>query len=276
MTRTSTFQFGLPRFQGAVRKIILLTLGIWIAIILLWAFDRRDASLLLGIGQLNPELVKHGWVWQFVTYAFVHLAPGHILFTLVAVYFIGSSVQERIGSSAFAQLYVGSSLIAGVAGFLLSLTGHVGAGTAIGAGAAANGVLMVFYLLYRGASIYLFPLPFQIPVFWVVVAIGGIETAYFVLTGFSLFYMVQLFGLGAGYVWYRFLYRRTAFAVFQGGMLDLRNRYHRWKRRRAGKKFRVYMRKHEQDPKQYFDEYGNFKPPGEKDKGDRGPGGWVN
>jgi hypothetical protein len=36
------------------------------------------------------------------------------------------------------------------------------------------------------------------------------------------------------------------------------------------------MRKHENDPKQYFDEYGNYKPPSEKDKSDRGPGGWVN
>jgi hypothetical protein len=36
------------------------------------------------------------------------------------------------------------------------------------------------------------------------------------------------------------------------------------------------MRKHNEDPKQYFDEYGNFRPPDESDKKDRGPGGWVN
>jgi hypothetical protein len=36
------------------------------------------------------------------------------------------------------------------------------------------------------------------------------------------------------------------------------------------------MRKHEKDPKQYFDEYGNFKPPDDKDKKDKGGSGWVN
>jgi hypothetical protein len=58
---------------------------------------------------------------------------------------------------------------------------------------------------------------------------------------------------------------------------SLGNRYHRWKRRRAGRKFQVYMRKHNQDPGDYFDEYGNFRPPDEKDKKNGGSkGGWVN
>lgn len=278
MRRTSSsFQFGLPRFQGAVRTIILLTLGIWITIVLLMAFDRPDGTLLVGIGQLNPAAVLHGWVWQLLTYGFVHVDPGHVFFTLLAVYFIGSSVQERTGSRSFAELYLSASVLAGLAGVLLALTGRVGSGTAIGAGAAANGVLMVFYLLYRGSSIYLFPLPFQIPVQWVVIIIGGVETAYFLLNNFALFFLVQLLGLGAGYVWYRFLWRRAGVSTtVQDRVTGLRNRYYRWKRRRAARKFEVYMRKHEHDPKQYFDEYGNFKPPSEKDKGDRGPGGWVN
>jgi hypothetical protein len=37
------------------------------------------------------------------------------------------------------------------------------------------------------------------------------------------------------------------------------------------------MRKHQHDPKQYFDEYGNFRPPEDGDKGDKKDrGGWVN
>jgi hypothetical protein len=52
----------------------------------------------------------------------------------------------------------------------------------------------------------------------------------------------------------------------------MRNAYYRWKRRRAAKKFQVYMRKHDRNV--YFDEYGNYKPP--DDKRDDGRGGWVN
>jgi membrane associated rhomboid family serine protease len=257
--------------------VILFTLSVWIAIVLLYAFDRPDAQFLLRIGVLNPERVLHGWIWQFLTYGFIHIDPWHVLLML-GVYFLGSSVQERTGSRAFAEMYLSCSVLAGLVGFLLSLTGHVGGGTALGAGAAVNAVLMVFYLMNRGASIYLIPFPFQVPVLWVVVLIGGIDAAYFLLNNFALFYMVNLLGLGAGFVWYRFLWRKaTLFGLVTGPVVGIRNGYYRWKRERAKKKFQVYMRKHQQDPKQYFDEYGNFRPPDEKGKEKKGdPGGWVN
>jgi membrane associated rhomboid family serine protease len=280
MRRDSTFQFGLPRFYGAVRQIILITVAIWIALVLLMAFDRPVGELLYALGLLNPRSIVHdGWIWQFLTYGFVHVDPWQVLFTMVAVFFIGAPVQDRIGSRKFAEMYVLSSVLAGIAGFLLALSGRVGIGYAVGAGAAANGVLMVFYLLNRGSSIFLFPLPFQLPVGWVVVGIGAIEAGYFLLNGFALFYLVELLGLGSGYVWYKTMWRRASVgAIVQDRADNLRNRYYRWKRRRAARKFEVYMRKHQDDPKQYFDEYGNFKPPDEKKKGDgeHGSGGWVN
>ena len=281
MRRDTTFQFGLPRFYGAVRQIILITVGVWVAIVLLMAFDRPWGARLVGLGRLSPDSVRHhGWVWQFLTYGFVHVDPWNVLFTMVAVFFIGAPVQDRIGSRKFTEMYIVSSVLAGVAGFLLAFTPRVGTGTAIGAGAAANGVLMVFYLLNRGSSIFLFPLPFQLPVGWVVVGIGAIEAGYFLLHDFALFYLVELLGLGAGYVWYKTMWRRASVgAMVQDRADTLRNRYYRWKRRRAARKFEVYMRKHQDDPKQYFDEYGNFKPPDEKKKksdGEHGSGGWVN
>lgn len=276
MRRDTTFQFGLPRFNGALRSLILLTLGIWVVIILLWAVNRPLAAAIVAFGELAPSAFLHGAIWQLLTFPFIHVDPTHVLFALIGVYFIGGPVQERIKSRAFVELYLISSVLAGGVGVLLSISGFIGGGAAYGAGCAADAILMVFYLMNRGTSIMLFPLPFQIPVLWVVVGIGGIEAAYFILTGFSFFYLVQLLGLGSGYVWYAFMWRRTAAVSFSDKMTGMRNGYYRWKRRRAARKFEVYMRKHEHDPKQYFDEYGNFKPPEEKEKKNGGPGGWVN
>lgn len=275
MQRDTTFQFSLPPFRGAVRYLILITLAIWVAIILLWALARPLAGVLLFVGQLSPKSVLHGWVWQLLTYPFVHLDPRHIIFALIGLYFIGSSVQERIGSRAFTEMYLSSSVLAGIVGVLLSMTGRIGHGDAMGAGAGVNAVLMVFYLMNRGVSLIMMPLPLRIPVGWVVIGVAGFETAYFVLTDFSLFFLVELLGLGSGYVWYRLMWRRaTVSGVVSTRVAGLRNMYYRWKRERAKRKFQVYMRKHEQDPKQYFDEYGNFRPPDDPDKKDRGP--WVN
>ena len=94
---------------------------------------------------------------------------------------------------------------------MLALSGRIGLGSAMGAGVAANALLMVFYLFNRGTSIMMFPLPFQIPVLWVVLGIGAIEAGYFILNGFALFYLVQLLGLGTGYVWYKLFWRRASF-----------------------------------------------------------------
>ena len=62
------------------------------------------------------------------------------------------------------------------------------------------------------------------------------------------------------------------------GLYGIRNSYYRWKRRRAARKFEVYMREHKRED--YFDQYGNFKEPEEKRRGkvedDNSKGPWVN
>ena len=89
---------------------------------------------------------------------------------------------------------------------------------------------------------------------------------------------VLLLGMGWGDLWYLSCgVRENVIGFFGNQMVSFKNRYHRWKRRRAGKKFQVYMKKHNQDSKDYFDEYGNFRPPDDKDKKNGGStGGWVN
>lgn len=279
MPKTGTFQFGFPRFKGAVREIVLLTAGIWVFLILLSAFNRNYVDLILSYTALVPDSVLQGRIWQFLTYGFVHFSPGQILTTVISVFFIGSSVEEVTGRRAFYELFLTSLIGAGVLGFLLSLSGHIAGGGTLGAGPANNAILMVFYLFYRGVSIYLFPFPFQIPVKWVVIVIGVIEAAYWILSGYALTFTVSLLGLGMGYLWHKFMWRRAGLGNIIGDRIfGIRNSYHRWKRRRAGRKFQVYMRKHQHDPKQYFDEYGNFRPPEDPEKKNGGSkgSGWVN
>jgi hypothetical protein len=86
---------------------------------------------------------------------------------------------------------------------------------------------------------------------------------------------VLLLGLGAGYLWYKlFLTRRTTTGISEK-YFSLRNQYYRWKRRRAARKFEVYMRDH--DRTVTFDEHGNYIPPDDSGKKNGGSkSGWVN
>src|SRR5258708_35590610 len=113
-----------------------------------------------------------------------------LCFSLLGVYFLGTAVEDRIGSSRFYGFYFGSLVLSAIAGYALSLTGVIAQGSALGAGAAANAILMLFYLLNRNAPIMLMPIPIQIPVKWIVVFSAAIETAYLLLSHFALFYVV--------------------------------------------------------------------------------------
>jgi membrane associated rhomboid family serine protease len=193
---------GFPPFRGAVRQIILSSLGIYIVILLLMSFAQPVGVAVLDHGILDPAHIRHGWLWQFVTYAFMYVDPLPLQFalSLLGIYFLGGAVEERIGSTRFYGLFFGSVILSGVAGFALSLTHVIAQGAAMGSGAAANAILMTFYLFNRGAPIMLFPIPIQIPVKWIVLFTAAIETAYLLLSHFALFYFILLLGLGAGYV----------------------------------------------------------------------------
>ena len=235
---------GFPPFRGAVRAVVLVNAGIYIAILLALSFASPLGQAIVALGSLSQEGIRHGLLWQFVTYGFIHVDPLQFVLTMLGIYFIGNAVEERIGARRFLQLYFFSTIGAGVLGFMLSLSGVVAQGPALTAGVAANALLMVFYLLYRNAPILLFPLPIPIPVRYIVMFTAAIEAAYLLLSHFALFYFVLLFGLGTGYLWHRMASRRSLGVVVKEPWYNLRGAYYRWKRRRAAKQFEVYMRKH--------------------------------
>lgn len=272
MPRYSSFEMGLPPFRGAVRQIILASTAIYIVLLLLLSFAPDLGNLVFALGVLQPQRIHEGWLWQFVTYAFMYRDPLDFVLSLVGIYFIGGPVEDQIGRGRFYGLFFGSVIFAGVVGYGLSLTGVIAQGAAVGSGAAADAILMVFYLFNRNAPIMLFPIPIQIPVKWIVVGIAALETAYLLLSHFALQFCVILLGLAGGYLWFLLFARRRVSLGLSERIYGVRNAYYRWKRRRAAKKFQVYMRKHDRNV--YFDEYGNYKPP--DDKRDDGRGGWVN
>jgi membrane associated rhomboid family serine protease len=276
MPRNTSFEMMLPPFRSAVRQIIIASATIYVVILLLMSFAPAAGSMVLALGVLDPAHIRQGWLWQFVSYAFMYVDPLEFVLSLLGIYFLGSAVQERVGRAAFYGLFFSSIALSGIAGFALSLTGVLARGPAWGSAAAANAILMVFYLFNRDAPLMLFPLPIQIPVKWIVLGIASLETAYLLLNHFALFYCVSLLGLGAGYVWHAAFFSKGISLRVSERFYEARNEYYRWRRRRAARKFEVYMRKHDRDV--HFDEHGNYIPPDDDpNKGNGGSkSGWVN
>jgi membrane associated rhomboid family serine protease len=77
--------------------------------------------------------------WTVVTYMFLHGGLMHLLFNMIALYFFGPRVEERIGSRSFTVLY----FLSGITGALLSFFLAPGA-PIIGASGGVFGVMMGF------------------------------------------------------------------------------------------------------------------------------------
>src|SRR5215831_6253791 len=184
----NTTEFGLPPFHGAVRQIVIFCAAIYIFILLAGTFSPGLGHAFTLVGMLNPELVRRGWVWQFITYPFIGADPWRFAVSLAGIYFIGAAVEARIGSRRFWGLFLGSSVLAGLGGFLLSLTGTIAQGPALTVGAATNAILMVFYLQNRNAPVMAF-FVLQVPIKWLVLFIAALEAAYMLVYHFALFYV---------------------------------------------------------------------------------------
>jgi membrane associated rhomboid family serine protease len=126
-------------FEGVGAKVTRALIGINVAV---YIAELATGGGVNGVGStiyekgvlFGPFLLLDGEWWRLLTAAFLHYGPFHLLLNMVALYWFGSLLEQRIGSGKFLLLYVVSGL-AGSAGALVwpdgFLTPTVGASGAI-------------------------------------------------------------------------------------------------------------------------------------------------
>ncbi len=271
-----------PPFTRAVKTLIIINGAIYLIMLLLQIAGQQNGVIgMYATFGLWPRAVVHGYVYQLLTYGFLHAGFFHVFFNMLMLWMFGSMLETYWGSRQFWEFYLFGVFGAGAATVVLAYTAgrfiHLDPNTlTVGASGGIYAILMAAALLFGDQEVYLFPFPFAMKLKYLVGILGIIALVGALGSPSGTANIAHLGGLLFGFIYLKFVPRRGLSFAFSEGYYGVRNAYHRWKRRQAAKKFQVYMRKHEQDPKQYFDEYGNFRPPDERDKKDRGPGGWVN
>ena len=118
----------------------------------------------------------------------------------------------------------------------------------IGASGAIYGLLLGFGMLFPDARIlffFLFPIPARIYV-WIMAAIVFLSTLGD--TGGSVSHFAHLGGIVCGYVFFRLGLDRVRWPEFHP-LESIGRQYREWKMQRAKRKFKVYLRKHGQSPR---------------------------
>jgi membrane associated rhomboid family serine protease len=246
MPRFGATPFSFPEFTGATRRLVLVNLVAFFLLLLAQLAFRGTATQAIDLLALRPSDLLGGYLWQPFTYSLIH--PGMIgtLFELLSIWFLASILESGHGASWVTWLYIVSVLGTAVAATAIYVVSR-GFGAAMlevplaGCLGGIFGLLVAVGILYGDLEFLLF---FVIGIKAKYLAAIYALIAVAMLFGEQRMYaFAQLGGAAAGLLYIRLAPRRGVGFLFSESLYGLRNRYYRWKRRRAARKFEVYMRK---------------------------------
>jgi membrane associated rhomboid family serine protease len=269
-----------PPFTKAVVWLIGINTAVYLLYLALSVAGLHVAGFLLDYFALSPiAVVRHGWLWQILTYGFLHLEFWHWFGNMLGLWMFGAAIETAWGTRRFIELFsigIVGAAITTIATSYAHILGRPETQT-LGASGGVFAILIAFGMLFGDNEIMMFPFPFLIKAKYFVGILIVVTLAFAMTGGGNVAYVAHLGGLLFGYLYVR---RGPKAAMVNVGFSEryygIRNSYYRWKRRRAAKKFEVYMRQHDRDV--HFDEHGNYIPPDDDVHKGNGGGksGWVN
>jgi membrane associated rhomboid family serine protease len=275
MRRSSPITLSLPAFSGVTRKLILANVVVFFAFALLHWVAPQVESVLLGHLLLEPLAVVHGQIWQLVTYSFINPGILGILFGMLTLWFTGALLEPSFGGRWLSELYFSSVIGGAILASVISFTHVFGLRPDLGALGAWTGIfgLLVAIAMLFGDQEFLFWFLIRIKAKYFVAIYILLALAYLLKQYDTFGALLQLCGALCGYLFVRFAPRRGLAFGLSERYFGVRNNYYRWKRRRAARKFEVYMKK--QNREVHFDKDGRYVDPDElrKDPNDKR---WMN
>ncbi len=171
-----------PAYQESRLSLTVLLIIVNAACFIIKLIASSDLNHILFIQNylaLSLEGLKHGFVWQFLTYQFLHAGWLHLIFNCLAIYFFGRSVETVLGRSRFLILYLASGIIGGLVQMLFALVFQAFDLPVVGASAGACGLVAAFAFLnwYDKFTLILYFVPIVMrgrTLFWVSVGLAVI------------------------------------------------------------------------------------------------------
>jgi membrane associated rhomboid family serine protease len=196
---------------------------------LLRIFDQLSGSpsFIYKFGLVPADVTQNLYLWQLVTYIFLHGGFFHILFNMFGLYMFGSELELTWGTRQFTKFFFICGVGAAITSIIVSPSSQI---PIVGASGAIFGLLLAYGVLFPDRLIYLYMI-IPIPAKWFVVIFGAITfLSALSATQSGVAYVAHLGGMLFGFVY------------LKGGRLipDLRIRYDRWQRNRLRRKFEVY------------------------------------
>ncbi len=151
---------------------------------------------------LHPALVfKKFFIWQFVTYLFLHEGFFHLFFNMLMLWMFGSEVERTWGTKEFLKYY----FICGISAGLFQLIFRPA--WVVGASGAVYGVLIAYVLLYPNRMLMFFPFFISLKAkYWAMIFVG-VSILMGVWGKDNVAHFAHLGGMVFGFIYIKFGWR---------------------------------------------------------------------
>jgi membrane associated rhomboid family serine protease len=211
------------------------------AIFLLQFVLYHFAGIALNFLKLIPAQTVTGFVWQPVSYMFLHDVHGamHLVWNMISLFFTGPMLEMHWGTQRFLKYYllcgVGAAFCVIIASFLVGAQGTA----TLGASGALFGILVAYGVLFPDVLFF-----GVIKAKWFVTIIGAINLIDGIASrNAGVSHVAHLGGMLVGYLLIRFGFEARGRSKTSADPIAwAQTQYKNWKLARARKKFEVYMK----------------------------------
>ena len=202
MRRSREMTLSFPPFTKAVTWLLAINTGIFL-LLELFAYTLPDIVRFVFVNfGLEPKLVLHGWIWQIVTYSFIHVGFMHWFGNMIGIWMFGAAFEGSCGTRRFLELYGVGIIGAALTTIVLSYGHAIGSPEQLTVGASGGvfAILIAFGMVFGENEIMLIPFPFTIKAKYFVAILIVVTLALAIGGGGSVAYVAHLGGLFFGYL----------------------------------------------------------------------------
>ena len=155
---------------------------------------------------LVPGFVNRGWIWQFVTYMFVHGSPMHLFFNMFALIMFGRTLERFLGTREFVLFYFLCGILGGILSYVFYVVQGITGIAMMGASGSIYALLFLCAVLFPNARLLLFFfIPIKMPyAVMIYIAIEIFSQVYGVANGVAHLIHLSCILIAWLYVWLRF------------------------------------------------------------------------
>jgi membrane associated rhomboid family serine protease len=203
----------LPSRWSVTLILIIVNIVVFVGDYIVSTYSRFPLHLYFG---LSTEGLGHGFIWQLLTFQFLHAGAFHLICNLFVIYFAGNALENVLGRLQLLLFYLTAGVIGGllqIAIFPADLFHPV-----VGASAGGCGLIAAFAMLFPHQQVtlllfFILPVTFRArTLLWITI---GVAALGLMDRRSPVAHMAHLGGIGAGVLYVIWFVQGEGFAWFQ-------------------------------------------------------------